>query len=113
MTKGALPAVLTLAALLGVGACSVAPHFDRDTYTATVTEKQVKRNGDNDRYLVFTKVDGDTRIFENTDSLLEGKFRSSDFQAEIEVGQTYELDTYGWRVPFFSWYENIVDYNVK
>ncbi len=101
---------LTVAGIAAlVGSCAASPHFDRDTYRATVTEKVVKRYDKSDKYLIFTKLeDGSIRIFENTDSLLEGKFSSSDLYAKLEAGKTYDIKTYGWRVPLFSWYENIL-----
>lgn len=100
---------LLLFGFVGCGTCTVAPHFSRDTYVAKVTEKTVKRNNDDDEYLVFTELrNGSVRVFENTDSLLEGKFNSSDVYARIKVGETYRLETYGWRIPALSAYENIV-----
>ena len=103
--------------LLGiVGACSAnaVSHLDREAYTATVVDKQVKRYGKSDKYLIYTKLqDGKTRVFENTDSILEGKVNSSDLWADIEKGKTYELKTYGWRVPLLSSYENIIGIEEK
>ena len=97
----------------GVTAPHLAPHFDRDVYTATVTDKErvVKQSGNyvSSKYLVFTELqNGGTRVFENTDSFLELKFNSSDLQGRLREGRTYEIGTYGWRIPFLSMYENIV-----
>ncbi|MNC80987.1 hypothetical protein D3C75_1339710 [compost metagenome] len=47
--------------------------------------------------------------FENTDSLWETKFNSSDIYAELEVGKTYKFEVYGFRIAFWSKYENIVE----
>ncbi|MFH1420913.1 MAG: DUF1523 family protein [Candidatus Aenigmatarchaeota archaeon] len=91
-----------------IGSC-VGPHFRRPEYVAEVTEKVVKRYGNSDKYLLFTRLnDGSTRVLENTDSLFEWKFDSSDIQAGIEPGKTYQFKTYGFRAPFLSWYENIL-----
>ncbi len=106
----------------GVGAVALigglfgGPHLDRDSYTVTVTDKErvVKKNGEtsSSKYLVFTELqDGQTRVFENTDSFLEMKFNSSDIQGQLQEGGTYEIETYGWRIPMFSMYENIVGVN--
>lgn len=74
-------------AILAIGSCAVAPHLDRDSYTVTVTEKQVKRYDDKDKYLIFTKAqDGSTKVFENTDSLIELKFNSSDVYGKLQEG---------------------------
>lgn len=92
---------------------SIIPHTMKNTYTVTITDKQVKRSNDSDKYLIYTKTDGKTRVFKNTDSLLEGKFNSADVYAELEIGKTYDIETYGYRIPFCSMYENIVDVEEK
>lgn len=62
-----------------------------DTVCAVVTDKQVKRSGDDDKYLIFT----DKETFENVDSILESKFNSADFYGSIQLGQCYCLTVYG------------------
>lgn len=79
-----------------------------ETKTITVQEKSVKREGDVDRYLIFTENSG---VMECTDSWLDWKFDSSDFYGKLRVGETYSVTTRGWRVPFLSWYPNIVEIN--
>ena len=102
--------------VLGAGSlfllATVAPHCDRDVYVGTVIEKVSRVKDEDARYLVSAKIEGtgETRTFEVEDSLLEGRFSSSDRWAEIEEGKTYKFKTYGWRVPFFSWYENIIEH---
>lgn len=51
---------------------------------------------------------GEEEVFENTDSWLFLKFNSADIQNEIEEGKTNKIKVAGWRVPFFSWYRNVV-----
>jgi hypothetical protein len=107
MRKTLLALTLTALPLSG---CECVGHLDRETYRATVTDKQVKRADTTDKYLIFTKLkDGNVRVFENTDSGIELKFDSSNVYAKIEVGKTYDLRTYGFRIPYFSMYENIID----
>ena len=50
-------------------------------------------------------------VFENTDSFLFMKFNSADFQNELEIGKIYRVKVAGWRIPFLSWYRNIVSIN--
>ena len=80
----------------------------QDTVVATVTDKDRITTGSgkdiSSKYLVFT----DKEVFENTDSLLLFKFNSSDVQGKLRAGSSYRLDVYGWRLPFFSSYRNIV-----
>ena len=75
---------------------------------ATVTDKSVKRNKNEDKYLIFCKnQSNETVVYEITDSLLSGRFNSSDIYGEIEVGKTYRFTVAGFRNPLFSWYPNI------
>lgn len=53
---------------------------------------------------------GKSVVYENTDILWRGKFDSSNFYADMEIGKTYNVTLVGFRIPFFSWYENIVSY---
>ena len=53
-------------------------------------------------------ANGNPLVLENTDNLLRLKFNSSDIQAVIEEDKTYEAEVIGFRVPFLSWYENII-----
>lgn len=57
------------------------------------------------KYLIFTE----TETFENTDSLTRWKFNSSDIQGKLLVGNAYQVEVYGYRIPFLSQYRNIVD----
>ena len=81
-----------------------APHLDRDTITAKVEKSERIRSHDKDKYMVFT----DKEVLENTDSLIEGKWNSSDIYAGIKSGNCYRFEVYGWRWTFASWYRNIV-----
>lgn len=56
------------------------------------------------RYLVFT----DKGVLQNSDTILRGKFDSSDVYAGIKVDKTYDFTTVGFRIPFFSMYPNIL-----
>lgn len=55
-------------------------------------------------YLIFT----DKGVLKNADTLLRGKFDSSDLYAAIKVNQSYDFTTVGYRVPFFSMYPNVL-----
>lgn len=85
----------------------------RETTTVTVTDKTVKNNGDDGKYLVFTEdTKGNIEVFEITDSLLKGRFNSSDVYAAINVGETYIFTVGGSRNEFLSWYPNIYEYKL-
>lgn len=75
------------------------------TYTVTITDKGIKES----KYMVFTKdEDEDVYPFEIADNIFYFRWDSSDMYGKIEIGNTYKVKTIGWRVPIFSWYENIV-----
>lgn len=56
------------------------------------------------KYMVYTT----NEVFENTDSGWFMKFNSADIQNQLEPGKTYKVKVAGWRVPFFSWFRNII-----
>lgn len=95
---------------IGIISVDIAGQFVSNDYTVKVTDKIVKHSKENSKYLIFTELkNGEIRVFQDTDSLVRGKFNSSDVYGEIKVGHEYKFNTYGLRIPFFSKYENIVN----
>lgn len=85
------------------------PHFFRNTYTVTIASKRIKKQDNNIQYLIYTQIEnGDTRVFKNTNSLLELKFDSEDIYGGLRINRKYEIKAYGFRIPLLSSYENIV-----
>lgn len=81
--------------------------------SVTVTDKAVKNNGNNGKYLIFTEDSkGNVATFEVTDSWLAGRFNSSDVYAAIKIGNTYIFTVGGSRNELMSWYPNIYEYEV-
>jgi hypothetical protein len=37
------------------------------------------------------------------------KFNSSDIYNQLEKGKKYRIKVYGFRIPFLSWYKNIIE----
>ncbi|MCK9596651.1 prepilin-type N-terminal cleavage/methylation domain-containing protein [Candidatus Pacearchaeota archaeon] len=116
-----LVAITIIFIFLAVCTAPILPHFTRDNYIVTVTDKAFKKSGGgkdaDDKYLIYTKMVSDEKsvsmTFEITDTFWEvcwthWRYNSSDFYGFIEKGKTYYITTYGWRVPFFSWYKNIL-----
>lgn len=106
--------VVFFVVILGLGAVSsVAFSFNDTDYTITVTDKERIYTGSGDtsssKYLVFGEDNnGNSFVFENTDCLLRGKWDSSNIQGQLKEGNTYKITVVGYRVPFFSWYQNII-----
>lgn len=97
-------AIAVIAALVGVAAASYA---ERRTVTATVTDKErvceSTDSGSDCKYLIFT----DKGTFRIEDSLLIGRFDSSDLYGRVREDRTYRFEVYGWRIPFASKYPNV------
>lgn len=88
----------------------VATSFNDTEYTVTVTDKERVVEGESSYYLVFTEdKNGKILVFENEDNVLRGKFDSSNVQGELKIGYTYDIVVVGYRVPFLSMYQNIIE----
>lgn len=55
-------------------------------------------------YLIYT----DQGVFRNDDAGWFVKFNSSDVYGNLDKGKHYRMKVYGWRIPIFSMYPNIV-----
>lgn len=75
-----------------------------DNVTFTVAKAERVIYGRSSKYLIFTKDE----TFENTDSIAYFKFNSSDLYGQINKGKTYKAKVAGVRIPFLSWYRNII-----
>ncbi len=93
--------------LLGIVACILLvmySYFVADTVVTRITDAQM------------TKVDGkfmiatEYRPFVNYDAKYRLKFNSGTVQNDaIKLrGKTVKIKKYGWRIPIFSMYENVV-----
>lgn len=93
---------------LAIGVAIFASGFLQESevvMTIKSKERVVDRDGGGSRYLIWS----DDETFENVDSLIKGKFNSSDLYGKLEEGKTYRCKVYGWRNGFFSWYRNIIE----
>ena len=87
--------------------------FNDTDYTITVTDKERIYEGSGDtsssKYIVFGDDDnGNSLVFENTDCFIRGKWNSSNIQGQLKEGNTYKVTVVGYRVSFFSMYQNII-----
>ena len=84
-------------------------YYREKEYIATVTDKTVQNEYGGSKYIVFTKLEnGKTRVFSIEDTAVKGRWNSSDYYADIEIGETYRFTVIGWRIPLVSEYENIL-----
>ncbi len=106
--------IIVLICLLGGLVTNIIETYNDTTYTITITDKERVNDGETSKYLIFGKdPNGETMVFENTDTLMRGKFNSSTIYGNLEIGKTYEITVIGFRVPILSWYQNIISYSEK
>lgn len=105
--------VLIVLFLLGITLYEVTWYGTREEVTITVTDKEriTESHGSGESLTVDSKflVYTESETFENTDVTLLGKWNSSDVQGHLKIGDTYTVIVYGWRMPFWSSYRNIVE----
>jgi hypothetical protein len=79
------------------------------TAVITINDKeritQSAGEGVSSKYIVYTE---EGEVFENTDSMLFGKFNSSDVYGKLRKGKRYRVSVAGWRVHWMSSYRNII-----
>ena len=85
-------------------------YSNREVITATITKMENVVDGESSEYLVFVDKGNEKEVLCNADSLYAWKWNSSDFYNELVIGKTYKLRVYGYRVPYLSWYRNIIEY---
>ena len=104
--------MIAIILVLSIG-CQALFNFNDTEYTITVTDKERiytgSGNSSSSKYLVFGDDDnGNSLVFENTDCFIRGKWNSSNIQGQLKEGNTYKITVIGYRVPFLSWYQNII-----
>ena len=107
--RAVLPFVscLVLSFLGGILVTSFIGGFNDHTATITIVDKERV----NEEYMIWGyNEEGENVVYCNNDAPLRGKFNSADFYGDLEEGKTYNIVLIGYRVPFFSWYENILTY---
>lgn len=103
------PIIAVLVFALAIGGIAIGSGFGHHhTVTTTVQSKERVCGGSKGgcKYLVFTEHG----TFKITDSLFIGttRFNSSDVYGRIHTCDKYRIEYYGWRLPYFSTYPNIV-----
>ncbi len=95
--------------LMAIGVIS--SNFNDTDYVITITDKEriFDEDKSSSKYLVFgDDENNESLVFENTDCLIRGKWDSSNIQGELKEGNTYKVTVVGYRIPFLSWYQNII-----
>ena len=86
---------------------AIAYNFGTDDITTfTVDEAFILRNHNAgpDQMMIRTE-EGDLFIVDDT--LLRWEFRSSDLWSAMKPGETWEVEHFGWRIGWLSWYPQV------
>lgn len=103
-------------AVVGLAVAVPVVHYttmDTASFTVEHRERVVSRNSEGkttSRYMIWAQLDnGETEVFENTDSFLSFKFNSADLYGRMREGAACQATVNGFRVPFLSMNRNIID----
>lgn len=102
--------LIILLVLFGVGACTYMDYGNEQTIECTIDEKWIKRTSSkgSDKYLVSC----DGKVYKITDLFFKGKFNSADIYAKLKEGKKYKITVTGYRIGFFSEYQNINEFKL-
>jgi hypothetical protein len=99
----ALLVPLLLAAIFGYGIVWSNTHATATDCTVEDKDRAAKAKGGSDM-----RVYTDCGVFSVADDWLNGQWNSADIFAGIDVGETYDFETVGWRNGFLSAFPNIL-----
>ena len=86
---------------------SVAYNFGTDDIsTFTVQETFILRNHNAGPDQMMIRTEGGD-LFTVDDTLLRWEFRSSDLWSAMKPGETWQVEHFGWRIGFLSWYPQV------
>lgn len=107
--KGLIGIIFTLLVIIVIILLFAIPiHYSLKSVTITtitISDKERISDGDSSYYLIFTEDE----VFKNTDSLLHGKWDSSDVYNKLKIGKTYTVKVNWYRNRFWSMYRNILE----
>lgn len=95
---------LAVVVLLVVGGWSAYFGTTHDVTVRVNKTGQTCTSGSSCTNLVYT----DHGTFKNSDSLIAGKFNSSDVTGELCPGGVYKIKVRGWRIPLMSKWPNVL-----
>lgn len=94
---------LAAAAVAAVCAWAIVDYSKVKTVTFTVSGKESVNTNDGHEYRIYT----DRGTYVIGDSLIIGRFDSADVYGRMRENHTYDCQVIGWRIPFFSAFQNI------
>lgn len=101
--------ILIIIIIVIVAGVILSPHFVRDTYKVTIINKRIAMDKDTNVYYIYAQTeDGEIKVFKNTNNFVELKYNSEDLYRAMSINKKYEIEAYGFDMPLFSNYQNIV-----
>lgn len=113
LSVGCAVLLLLVVILFNAGSDLISQRLNVQTVSGLVTDAFVKRVGESDIYHIAVTTDsGEVVVLQNKDAWTWGKWNSADIQQKLgrdqKNGVRVTLTVTGWRVPLFSWFQNIV-----
>lgn len=106
-SRGLKLLMFVLVALV-IFAYPIAYYTSSETIEVTINNKERITTGSGESISSKFLVYSENEVFENIDSWMFMKFSSADIQNALKEDSTYTVKVVGWRVPFFSWYRNVI-----
>lgn len=103
--------IIAISIILLVSICTTGcayQYMNEKEVVCIVEDKWVKRSNNEDIYLVSCGEE----VFKITDLFYKGKFNSSNIYAKLKRGKKYKLTVTGYRMGYFSEYQNINDFEL-
>lgn len=105
---GCATLIIAVVAFAGIGIAKNAHRVEHNACVVEDKDRAGSSDGGSDMR-VYTSCG----VFAVKDSLWLARWDSADVYRSIEVGETYTLETAGWRFGLFSWFPNIVQAEVS
>ncbi len=105
LKKNLMIIAIVLGLLTGLSSKVICYRMSGEVRSITVKDKESIATEDGHKYLIYCEGE----VLSNEDSFSFLKFNSADVYNELEKGKTYKCKIAGWRVPLFSWTENIIE----
>ena len=102
--------LLLIVMIICVSCTGCIGYMNEQKVECIIKDKWIKRPSGDDDELYLVNCGGTTYKVEEL--LFKGKFNSADIYGNLEIGKKYKITTTGYRLGYFSEYQNINDYEL-
>jgi len=96
--------VVVVLAVISLGVVGCRSYLKEDSVVVHVTGKESVNTHDGHEYRIYTEEG----TFVMKDSLFKTRFRTGDEYGRIKPDHVYRCNKFGWRIPVFSSFENLL-----